>query len=172
LFYAGPGQINAEIPPAASAGTAIITITTPSGTRTSDILLTAVAPGLFSANQNGAGVAVAQLVTNGANGQQTVVDIFSCATGSCVGVPLDVSSGQTALVLFGTGIRNRASLAGVTVTIGNTALPAFYAGPAPGFIGLDRVNVLLPASLAGAGTVNIAVSVSGIVSNVVTATFQ
>ncbi len=101
-----------------------------------------------------------------------MADIFSCAGGTCTAVPLEVNSGQSALVLFGTGIQNRAALSGVTVTIGNQALPATYAGPAPGFTGLDQVNVMLPPSLAGGGTVNITVSVSGMASNVVTATFQ
>lgn len=174
LFYAGPSQINAEIPPTASTSTATLIITMPSGTRTADVLLATVAPGVFTANQSGKGVAAAQLVTNQSNGQQTTVDVFNspCAAGACVGTPLDVSSGQTALVLFGTGIQNRASLSDVSVTIGSQTLPAAYAGPAPGFTGLDQVNVLLPPSLAGSGTVNITVSISGIASNVVTATFQ
>ena len=118
LFYAGPTQINAEIPQTASTGTATLTITAPSGTQTASVMLTAVAPGLFAANQNGKGVAAAQLVTNQSNGQQTIIDIVNapCAAGGCVGLPLDVSSGNTALVLFGTGIQNRASLSDVTVT--------------------------------------------------------
>ena len=52
-----------------------------------------------------------------------------------------------------------------------SSVPVTYAGPAPGFTGLDQVNVMLPSSLAGTGTVNITVSVAGNVSNVVTATF-
>ena len=174
LFYAGPTQINAEIPQTASTGTATLTITTPSGTQTASVTLAAVAPGLFAANQNGKGVAAAQLVTNQSNGQQTIVDIFNapCAAGGCVGTPLDVSSGNTALVLFGTGIQNRASLSDVTVMIGSQTLRPFYAGPAPNYTGLDQVNVLLPPNLVGSGTVNIAVSVSGVASNVVTATFE
>jgi uncharacterized protein (TIGR03437 family) len=172
LFYAGPGQINAEIPQTASAGTATLTVTGPSGIQIAPVTLATVAPGLFTANASGKGVAAGQLVANQPNGQQTTVDIFTCPAGGCVGVPLDVSSGATALVLFGTGIQNRASLSDVTVQIGSQTLTAFYAGPAPNFVGLDQVNVLLPASLAGSGTVNITVTVSGAVSNVVTATFQ
>jgi uncharacterized protein (TIGR03437 family) len=174
LFYAGPTQINAEIPQTASAGMATLTITTPSGIQTASVMLAAVAPGLFAANQDGKGVGAAQLVTNESIGQQTVADIFNapCAAGSCVGIPLDVSSGQTALVLYGTGIRNFASLSDVTVLIGSVNLSVFYAGPAPNYAGLDQVNVFLPANLAGSGTVNITVSVSGTRSNSVTATFQ
>jgi uncharacterized protein (TIGR03437 family) len=174
LFYAGPTQINAEIPQTSSTGLATLTITTPSGIQTASVMLATVAPGLFAANQDGKGVAAAQLVTNQSNGQQTVADIFNapCAAGSCVGIPLDMSSGQTALVLYGTGIRNFASLSDVTVLIGSVNLSVFYAGPAPNYAGLDQVNVFLPANLAGSGTVNITVSVSGTRSNSVTATFQ
>ncbi len=170
LFFASPSQINADIPNSVATGPAVITITTPSGVVNSPVVLNPVAPSLFTPNETGKGVASAQFV----NGTGAPVDIFNspCAPGSCEGILLDVSSGNTALVLYGTGIQNRGALSDVTVTIGSQTLPAFYAGPAPGFIGEDQVNVYLPASLAGSGTVNITVSVSGAVSNVVTATFQ
>jgi len=171
LFFAGPNQINAEIPASVSVGPAVIAINTPSGTVDSAVTLSQVAPALFTANEGGQGAASAQIVTNELNGQQITADTYSCEDGSCVGVPLDVSSGATALVLYGTGIQNRASLSDVTVTIGSQTLPAFYAGSA-GYAGLDQVNVMLPASLAGSGTVNISVTIAGTQSNVVTATIQ
>jgi uncharacterized protein (TIGR03437 family) len=173
LLFAGPSQINAVIPASANTGPAVITIQTPSRAVTGPVVLNPTAPTLYAANQNGAGVAAGLLVTNESNGKQTVVDTFNsgCKPGNCTGVTLDVSSGASALVLFGTGIQNRASLSDVTVTIGSQTLPAAFAGPAPGFIGLDQVNVALPASLAGTGTVNISVTIAGIQSNVVTATF-
>ena len=149
----------------------MITIDTPAGPLSSPVVLNQVAPSVFSADESGKGVAAAQLVTNGTDGKQTMVDIFNCGGGSCTAIPLELNSGQSALVLFGTGIQNRAALSDVTVTIGTQTLPVTYAGPAPGFTGLDQVNVMLPSSLAGTGTVNITVSVAGNVSNVVTATF-
>jgi uncharacterized protein (TIGR03437 family) len=171
LFFAGPSQVNAQIPAGAGAGPAVITINTPAGSISSPVDIAPVAPGLFSANESGTGVAAAQFVTN-ADGAQTTIDIFSsCAAGSCTAIPLNVGVGQSALVLYGTGIQNRASLSDVTVTIGTLTLPAAYAGPAPGFTGLDQVNVLLPQNLAGNGTVNITVSIAGTASNAVTATF-
>jgi uncharacterized protein (TIGR03437 family) len=39
-------------------------------------------------------------------------------------------------------------------------------------LGEDQVDVLLPSSLAGSGTVNVSVSVAGIASNVVTVDIQ
>jgi uncharacterized protein (TIGR03437 family) len=172
LFFAGPTQINAEIPAGAITGPAVIAINTPSGKVVrSAVALSSVAPALFSADQSGQGVASAQFVANGSNGQQSTINTFTCAAGTCSGVPLDVSSGSTALVLFGTGIENRASLSDVTVTIGTQTLSAFYAGPSI-FAGEDQVNVFVPASLAGSGTVNVTVSVAGVASNVVTVMFQ
>ena len=171
LFFASPSQINAEIPESANLGPAAITITTPSVAVSSPVVLNPVAPGLFTADESGTGVAAAYLVTNGPNGQQLML-IADCVAGHCTPVPLDVSSGETALELWGTGIQNRASLSDVVVMVGNQTLAAAYAGPAPGFIGEDQVNVLLPATLAGSGTANITISISGSVSNVVTAAFQ
>ena len=172
LFFAGPDQINAEIPASAAEGPGVIAIKGSSGTVSSPVVITPVAPALFTVNETGQGVAAAEFVTN-ENGKQTIVNIFSgsCSSGTC-DVPLDVSTGQTALVLFGTGIANRSSQSAVTVTIGKQTLPADYAGPVAGLAGLDQVNVLLPASLAGSGLVNITVSIGGTVSNTVTANFM
>jgi uncharacterized protein (TIGR03437 family) len=39
-------------------------------------------------------------------------------------------------------------------------------------IGLDQVNVSLPESLAGAGPVNVSITVNGATSNVVTVDFK
>ena len=175
LFYAGPTQINAEIPATVKAGAATLTVTTSTaGAQSGSVTLAAIAPGLFTANQTGKDVAAAQFVTNLPNGTQTTVNIFSCSggAGTCAGVPLDVTAGASALVLYGTGIQNRASLSDVTVTIGNQNFPAAYAGPAPNYAGEDQVNVLLPASLAGTGNANVTVTVAGVASNTVTIDLQ
>jgi uncharacterized protein (TIGR03437 family) len=173
LFYVGPLQINAEIPQSLKTGLVAVTITGTSGTVTTPVITSPTAPGLFSANQNAKGVAAAQFITNLPNGSQTTVPVFQCSAGAgCQAVPLNLSQGGTsALVLYGTGLRN-ASLADVTVEIGSMSLPASFAGASPNYTGLDQVNVLLPQSLAGSGTVNVSVSISGTSSNEVTVDFQ
>jgi uncharacterized protein (TIGR03437 family) len=176
LFYAGPLQINAQIPDGVHIGLAVLTIATPSGGTESTVMLATVAPGLISANGDGKGAAAAQVVATHADGTQTFGYAYNypCAPGTCTTVPISFGAptDQTALVLYGTGIRNRAALSDVTVEIGAQSLPAFYAGAAPTFVGLDQVNVLLPRSLAGSGTVSLSVSVAGTVSNALTLAFQ
>ena len=176
LFYAGPQQINAQIPGGVNTGAAVLTISTPSGGVQSTVMLALVAPGLISANGNGKGPAAAEVVTNHADGTQTFGYTFNypCAPGNCTTVPISLGGlgAQSALVIFGTGIRNRAALSDVAVQIGSQSLPATYAGAAPAFVGLDQVNVLLPASLAGTGTVSLIVSVSGTASNALALAFQ
>lgn len=78
-------------------------------------------------------------------------------------VPINVSGGNVYLLLFGTGIRNHANP--VTATIGSATLPAAYAGAQGSFAGEDQINIALPASLAGAGVVSVALTVDGQTSN-------
>jgi uncharacterized protein (TIGR03437 family) len=176
LFYAGPQQINAQIPEGVKTGPAVLTIAAPSGGMQSTVVLATVAPGLISANGDGQGAPAAQVVTTHADGTQTFGYAFNypCAPGTCTTAPINLGgpSDQTALVLYGTGIRNRAALSDVVVQIGAQSLPAVYAGAAPTFVGLDQVNVLLPRSLAGSGTMSLSISVAGTASNVLIATFQ
>jgi uncharacterized protein (TIGR03437 family) len=174
LFYAGPLQINAEIPSGVGTGAAVLTVTTPSGGVESTVMLATVAPALFSANGDGKGAPAAQVVTTHADLTQTLTYPYNCAAGTCTTAPIGFGSAtdQTALVLYGTGIRNRAALSDVTVQIGSQSLSPFYAGAAPTYVGLDQVNVQLPRSLAGSGTVNLSVSVAGTASNVLTVAFQ
>ena len=158
LIYAGTGQIDAQIPQTASPGSATFTIFGGATTQAGQVTLAAIAPGLFSANGTGQGVAAAQFVADPFLG---VEDVFQCpnGAGTCVTVPLDVSAGNAQLVLYGTGIRNSA-LSQVTVAVGNQKLPATYASAAPNYPGEDQVNVVLPISLAHSGLVQVAVSVT------------
>jgi len=173
LFYVSPTQINAMLPTGVASGAAQLTVITPSGAVTSSVNVAAVAPGLFSANETGMDVAAGQIATNYSDGSQTVQNIFQCGAGTvnCVPLGLDLSSGPAALVLYGTGIRGASSLADVTVTIGSQTLPVTYAAAAPGYQGLDQVNVMLPQTLAGTGIAKVSVSVGGVVSNVLTVNF-
>jgi uncharacterized protein (TIGR03437 family) len=73
---------------------------------------------------------------------------------------------------FGTGIRNRSSLANVAVTINGIGVPVLYAGPAPGFTGLDQVNTGLVLNLRGSGESKVVLTVDGQAANTVTINVQ
>jgi uncharacterized protein (TIGR03437 family) len=95
------------------------------------------------------GIPVGYAVRVDANNVQTTEPILTEQGGSFQEVPIDVSTGDVYLILFGTGFD--APTFGVGAQIGNQDLTASYAGPQTQFPGLDQINILLPKSLAGSG---------------------
>ena len=71
------------------------------------------------------------------------------------------------LSLIGTGIRNRTALSDVTCTIGGVSVPVEYAGPAPGFVGMDQVNLRLTKGLPSSDWNPLILSVDGRPANTV-----
>ena len=164
LCLVSPGQINFLVPDGTAPGTGWVTLTGTSGSMMPiQVTIASVAPGLFTADGSGHGLAAAQVIRVSADGTQ--------ATEALTG-PISLGTDTFYLVLFGTGIRGRDSLSNVTASVDGQALPVVYAGPQPQYPGLDQVNLLLPANLQGSGTVNVAVTVDGQSSNTVTVTFQ
>jgi len=129
-----------------------------------------VAPCLYSANGNGAGVAAAVALLASANGTQTVVPVFQCGQSGCTAVPMSLGAATDILVvaLYGTGIQGRSSLSNVVAKIGGVSAQVVYAGAQSQYPGLDQVNVYVPRSLAGAGEVPVVLTVDGVTANVVT----
>ncbi|SPE39328.1 exported hypothetical protein [Candidatus Sulfopaludibacter sp. SbA3] len=173
LTFVAPGQVNYLVPSGVHAGPAWLTITSGDGKVSQGVILVApVAPGIYSAEANGQGVAAAEVVTQHADNSQTVTQAFTCGSSACAPQPISLGqAGDTVyLELYGTGLRHASSLSAVTVQVGNLSLPAQYVGPQGQYPGLDQVNVRLPASLAGSGAVNVVVKTqdTGAVSNVVT----
>jgi uncharacterized protein (TIGR03437 family) len=175
LVFVSPGQINFAVPAGVAAGTANFTVTSSTGTQTFTGTIQSVAPALFSMNGTGAGVAAATaIVTQAGNPQvQTPVPVFQCNGGTCSSVPIVLGVDTPVYVTFyGTGIRNRSSLANVTVSIHGVGVPVSYAGPTPGFAGLDQVNILLPLAFRGSGESSVQLTVDGQTSNLVTINVQ
>jgi uncharacterized protein (TIGR03437 family) len=168
LVYVSPGQINFVVPDGTSAGATQISVNGSSATEA----VQNIAPTLFTINAAGTGTAAATAVQVQSGGVQVPIPVFTCNGAACGATPVNVTSGATYLTLYGTGIRNRSAISKVQVSVNATALPVTFAGAQPSFAGLDQVNVLLPASLAGAGTANIMLTVDGQISNVVTINIQ
>ncbi|MGH9839446.1 MAG: SBBP repeat-containing protein [Blastocatellia bacterium] len=172
LFFVSPNQINYLMPAETSEGTAKIAVERSGADITTELVpVAAVAPGLFAANANGRGVAAAVALRLSATGFVTNEPVarFDPQQGRHIAVPLDLGpeGDQVFLQLFGTGIRNRGALAGVSARIGGTAAEILYAGLQPMFAGLDQVNVRLPRTLAGRGEVDLVLTVDGKLANAV-----
>ncbi|MGH9851505.1 MAG: hypothetical protein ACREBD_16850, partial [Blastocatellia bacterium] len=159
-----------QIPPGTAAGAAIVTITSSAGAVSAGTVnIASVAPGLFSANASGQGVAAAVVFRRRADGSESFepVSRFDQAQGRFVPVPIDLGpeTDQVFLILYGAGFRFRSSLAATAVTIGGVNSEVLFAGDAPGFVGLDQCNVRLSRSLIGRGEVDVVLVVDGKMAN-------
>lgn len=173
LYYVSPTQINFVVPAGLEPGSAIVAIANLSGNNGRfGTTIAPVSPSLFSADSSGMGVAAATAIAYVKGATPKVLTVFNCigSPAVCTAVPIDLGTASTSvyLVLFGTGIRGRGSLAGVSVTLGGTALNVTYAGTQSTFPGLDQVNVLLDRSLIGQGLLPLQLTVDGVGANPVT----
>jgi uncharacterized protein (TIGR03437 family) len=171
LFFVSPSQVNFQIPPGTATGPIAATITNGVGAvSTGSERVFAVAPSVFTANSNGRGVPAAFAVRVRNNVQtQLPVARFDNATNQFEPAEIDLGpeGDQVVLVLHGTGIRRRTTLSAVRVAIGGTESQTIYAAEAPGFVGLDQVNAIIPRSLIGRDNVDVVLSVDGVMANTV-----
>jgi uncharacterized protein (TIGR03437 family) len=172
LFFVSSGQVNFLVPSGTANGLATVTLTNSSGdVLTGTVSISTIAPSLFSANANGMGVAAAVVLRRTAAGQDRYEPVaqLDSATNRFVPVSIDLGpeTDQLFLIVYGTGFRGRTGLAGVTATIGGVAAPVLYAGPAPGLVGADQLNLRLNRSLAGKGAVDVVLNFDGKPANAV-----
>lgn len=171
LFFVAPIQVNYQITPGTPTGAITVTIASGNGQisrGTAQVL--SIAPGLFSANASGQGVASA-VVLRVRNGQQLFEPLarFDSAGNQFVPVPIDLgadagsATDQVFLVLFGTGIRLRNT---ALATIGGVSSEVLFSGPSS-FVGVDQCNVRIPRSLIGRGEADVIVTADGRTSNAV-----
>ena len=163
LFYSTSGQLGVQIPVELTGTSAEVLVTV--GGLTSQprtVNLAPIKPGLFSVSQDGKGAAVC-MHTDGV----TPVNDFNPAK------PNEV------LIFYGTGFGSVTPplLTGVPATLNQTATPAVtidglsaqvqFSGIAPGFVGLNQINVVVPA-LARNAADPVVLSVGGVPANTVT----
>jgi uncharacterized protein (TIGR03437 family) len=138
----------------------------PGSVATGNIIVSGAAPGLYSADGSGKGAAAAGITYLHADGTSDYAIAGSA--------PIDVSrpGDQVFCTLFGTGVRNRSSLANVSLQLGNQTIPALYAGAQPSYEGFDQINFQISNSFAGTGTVSLTLTADNASSNSVTLTFR
>ncbi len=173
LYFVSPGQVNFEVPAATAAGDATVTAYAGSGlVSTATVAVKNASPGIFTANGNGSGVPAALGLRVTPAGAQSPVNVFQCnAAGVCTPAPIAMGTDRIFIELYGTGARKRTSLDNVTCTIGGVSAPVAFVG-AQGVVGLDQINIEVPASLRGRGEVQLVLTVDGEAANSVTLNLQ
>jgi uncharacterized protein (TIGR03437 family) len=151
LFYVSPKQINAALPDTA-AGFMTITVENSSGASTVNILAEAAHPAIFTEDSTGTGPAAA----------------INARDGMPVSKDNPLRSGDY-MELFLTGLGAATS---AQVTVGGATCPVTYAGPAPGFVGLDQINCQLPPGLAANPAAILIVTAGSRSSNVATVAIE
>lgn len=172
IFFVSSMQANFHIPAGTASGPVGVTITNGQDASSYSLLqIEAVAPGLFSANADGQGVAAAVVLRIKADGAQTFEPVaqFDSSQGKFFALPIDLGpeTEQVFLILFGTGIRHRSALAAVTTLLGGTNAEVLFAGPQGGFVGLDQINLRLPRSLTGRGHLDVVLTADAKTANTV-----
>lgn len=177
LFYVSPGQVNYQIPSGTALGETTVTIISGDNAISFGITVTAAtAPGLFSVNSDGKGLAAALVQRIKADGSQTVEPIarYDETLQKFVALPVDLGAptDQVFLNLFGTGIRYRSDLTNAKARLGGTDANVLYAGAQGSYVGVDQINIAVPRSLTGRGEVDIQLTVDGQAANAVTVSIR
>lgn len=161
LSYVSPGQINAVIPENAS-GLATLTVRNGSGSHTVNVYVEAAIPAIFTLGGSGAGPAAA----------------LNASNNLVVGSNNPLHAGDY-VELFATGLGATTNRGGLdyanqqpTVTIGGQDCPVTYAGRAPGYIGLDQINCLVPTGITSNAAAPVVLTSANRSSNVATLAVQ
>lgn len=159
LFFVSPTQINYQIPDGTALGSAIVTVTASDG-RLHNGLIEALptALSIFTTNQQGTDAAAAlDAITftpapfnaTRPNGEPNIIAFYSTGLGA------DVTDAD--------GNVN----ASVEARIDGQPMAVQYAGRAPGYIGLNQLNLIVPAGVSS-GTHTITVTRNHVTANPVT----
>jgi uncharacterized protein (TIGR03437 family) len=175
LVFVSPSQINCLIPGDAAVADVPVVVRSRErgviGEGTASVRT--VAPAIFSISATGAGPGA---VLNGVTFRRAPFEALTPENPS--------QDKRTRLAIFTTGVRyagnpqRSASFLNAATAVRaemqaadgrRWGLPIEYTGPAPGFFGLDQVNVVLPSDADGAGVVELWLTAESAPSNRVTA---
>lgn len=171
LQYVGGSQINFYLPEDLPPGLYTLAALLLSGQRFETTLRIApVSPGIFSmpSTQNPP-PAAAQFVAD-IDGQRQNLLSFQCPTADfCATAPRFIPPSGAVLVLYATGLRNHAtleaSLSPLEIPTRVVPISVDYAGAHPSILGLDQVNLRLPADLSLTGKLRLTLRVDGANAN-------
>ncbi|MGH9937899.1 MAG: hypothetical protein ACREAM_16765 [Blastocatellia bacterium] len=158
LFYVSPDQINYQVPAGTAPGPALIKFNNGTGpTVTGSTIISPSAPSIFTQDSSGAGAASAldaltftpaPFNATRAGGLPNIIAVFGTGLGDDA-TDLDANAG-----------------ANVQATIDGQSAQVIYAGRAPGFAGLNQMNVMLPVGISS-GVHRLVITRGGVSSNAV-----
>ena len=175
LFSVVPNQANIQVPwELRGESTATVTVTRANQSRTFPVRFSQFAPAIFSVNQQGSGQGVVVVANS---------NVLAAPPGSTQGTPARAVARGDFITIYALGLGDvdqppptgestpdgsSTTKFPVTVLLDGKALPATFAGLAPGFVGLFQVNAQIPPGAPSGNAVTLAISVGGAISNQVT----
>lgn len=157
LYFVSAGQIDAVIPDGVS-GLVKLTVRNTAGSHTVNVFVESAVPAIFTQNASGTGEASA----------------LNAVTNRLVTAADPLHAGDF-VALFATGLgsttlRNSLAVADrqPAVTIGGKDCAVTFAGRAPGYVGLDQINCMVPAGIAATPSAPVVITSGNRVSNVAT----
>jgi uncharacterized protein (TIGR03437 family) len=166
LFYSTPGQLGIQIP-FEMAGQTSATILVTVGGETSapqTVFLDAFGPGVFTANQQGTGIAAVlhqdgvTSVTEQNPARPNEVLVFFVTGLGTLNPPLETGERST----------GNTTVTAATATVDGIAAAVEFSGTAPGFVGLNQVNIRIPGSTRTSTNIPVVLRIGGKQGNTVT----
>jgi len=166
LLFVSEGQINYLMPDDLAEGAATVLVTNSAGITSTELIeIARVAPGLFSANADGNGLAAAVALRVKTDGSQQFESVarFDESQRRFLAEPVRRATDgeELYLILFGTGFR-RAST--VRAELGGQPAEVVFAGKqgdSSELAGMDQINLRLPKNLRVSGEAVLNVIVDG-----------
>ena len=144
LFYVSPNQINAQVPFELPPGGVTVQVSQPSSSVVQQsIVVASAAPGIFTINQQGTGAGV---ILHAAD-FSPVSETSPAHPGEFISIYCTGLGQLKSLVADGTAAPNPPpeTVLATEVRVGNIAASVTFSGLAPGFVGLNQINVVIPA---------------------------
>jgi len=177
LFFVSPNQINYQVPSDTPTGLANVVVTNKGQTvLQGTVQVSTVALSLFTADASGLGAPAGLLLRVRADGQQVYESLARFdASRRVVPAPIVRRAGeQLFLILFGSGLRcsvdtdrnpGNGVAENVQAAIGGVNAQTLFAGPAPGFVGLEQFNIRIPDNLPANPNTQVVVGARDLLNN-------
>jgi uncharacterized protein (TIGR03437 family) len=176
LFFVSPTQVNYLVPLGTEPGLTTVVVTNANNkTAVEETQVLTIAPGVFTANSNGGGAPAALALRVKSGGEQRYEPVFRFDPAQNKFVPSAIDLGpdlgpdtdQVFLTLFGTGLRG-VDPALIEAAVDGELAQVLFVGAAPGFAGVDQVNIRLKRVLIGRGEISVVLQVDDQSTNPVT----